>query len=364
MLVEMCGITVYGNWNEGYLGHPTLLGYILRKGRRRMSTKKIAAIIKNAEKVAILPHVSVDGDGLGSSLALALALTAMGKKAQVFLEENVPYTFSFLPGMHLLNIFEDSLNNSDFRENGGCDLVIALDTGDMERLGKRALIFGRTENTVNIDHHQTNTGFAACNYVGTEFSAVGEMIYLLLNELGVTMDTAMATCLYVAISTDTGGFRYSNTTSLTHRITAELLNAGVEVADISQKVFDTMSMAKTKLMGKAIDSLEFFENGKISVITLTDAMMKETGAGDADCDGIVNIGRNVCGVEATAMLRQKGADEIRVNLRSNTYVDVSRVAQAFAGGGHKKAAGCTIRGSIQTVKQKIVQELQKQLREE
>lgn len=224
-----------------------------------MILKDIITVLKSKDKIAILPHISVDGDGLGSSLALALALLKLGKKVKVYLEEGVPFTFGFLPGQHLLELYnnegyeetgkEESIKNENKNE-AGIEVAVALDTGDEGRLGKRIEIFKKAKVTINIDHHATNSMYAEYNLVKTENSAVGEIIYQLIKEIGIEIDTDISICLYVAILTDTGGFKYSNTTALTHQITSDLISNGIDVAEISKRIFDTNSYEKIKLMAR------------------------------------------------------------------------------------------------------------------
>lgn len=320
-----------------------------------MILDNIISILKSADRIAILPHLSVDGDGLGSSLALGLILGKLGKKTAVFLEENIPSVYDFLPGLELVAADPPA----------GCtfDVAVALDTGDPGRLGRRADIFNAAGITVNIDHHTTNSQFAFYNYVDIKASSVGEIVYQLIKMMGQDMDADIATCLYVALATDTGGFKYSNTSALTHQVAADLINSGVNVADVSQRVFDATSLEKTRLVGLAINSLELLEHGKVAFVTLTDKMVKETGAGEEDFDGIVNIGRNINGVEVAAMFREKDCCEVRVNLRSNVFVDVSAIARTFSGGGHKKASGCTVQGSLEEVKSKLLEAIRQALAE-
>lgn len=318
-----------------------------------MSLNKIAAVLSNAKDMAILPHITADGDALGSSFALALALDGMGKKVKVLLEEEVPQIYQFLPGRQLSEVYAAKAYNYD--------TVVTLDTGDMGRLGNRAAIFESARTTVNIDHHKTNTEFAFHNYVNADSSAVGEIIYELFKLMGYKPDAGIATCLYVAIATDTGGFRFSNTTSLTHQIASELIANGVNVADISQRIFDTTSYEKVKLLGEAINTLELLENGKIAFITLTHDLIKMTGAREEDCDGIVNIARNIRGVKVAAMFRQWENGEIKVNLRSSSNVDVAVIAGMYSGGGHKKAAGYITTGSLQDAKKKLLKDIMEEL---
>lgn len=314
---------------------------------------KIADTIMESDTIAILPHVYADGDALGSSFALALALSEMGKKADVLLEEMVPILYDFLPGRNFSSVYSKNIKQYD--------LALALDCGDMERLGGRKEVFDSAKRTINIDHHNTNTGFAVQNYVDTAASSTGEIIFTLLDLMGHKAGADVAVNLYVAISTDTGGFRYSNTTPGTHIIASELIGIGIDVAEISRIVFDTASYEKVKLTGAAIESLELIENGKIAIMTLVNEMISKTGARDEDSDGIINIARNIRGVEAAVMLREMDNGEIKANLRSNKYVDVSAVAGIFSGGGHKRAAGFTTAGDMSQVKAALLDELRKEL---
>ena len=310
---------------------------------------RIVEEIKAAKEMIILPHVYADGDALGSCLALGLALKKTDKRVTIYLGEEIPYIYDFLPGRELTAVYPQPV--------GKFDLAVAVDTGDLERLGSRLEAFSSGKVTVNMDHHGTNTEFAQLNYVDSQASASGEIIYRLIGLLGIPMDAEIATCLYTAISTDTGGFRFSNTTPETHRITAELVEKGALVSDISQRVFETTSLQKVMLMGAAIQSLELFDSGKIAFITIGDETMKNTDAREEDCDGIVNIGRNIRGVEVAVMLRRRENGEVKVNLRSKNYVDVSAVAARNSGGGHKRAAGCTMSGSLEDVKEALLREI-------
>lgn len=322
----------------------------------KVELERIAQAIRTAESIAILPHVSADGDAVGSSLGLALALSHMGKHVDVFLEENVSCVFSFLPGRELSHVYTEEHAEKRF------DMVIAADCGDENRMGRRNVLFNNSSVTANIDHHPTNTSFAGLNYVDSTASATAEIIFALIGILGVEYSTDIAACLYVGIATDTGCFKYSNTTPRTHIIASELIDKGhVDVADISQKVFESTSYERVRLTGVAIDSLELFEDGKIAIMTITNEALRSTGAKDEDCDGIINIARDIRGVEAAAMLRQLDNGDIRVNLRSNYYADVSTVAAKHLGGGHMKAAGYTTGGSLDEAKSILLNDLRKLL---
>ncbi len=309
--------------------------------------REIVKLLSQAGGVAIFPHVSADGDAIGSSLALAMALKKAGKDVVVYMEENIPAVYRFLPGTELTRFYDPS--------DEIMDINLALDTGDVDRLGTRGEAFFKAPCTINIDHHVTNTKFALLNHVDEVSASTGEIVYTLLKKLKLSIDTDMATCLYTAVATDTGGFKYSNTTAETHRIASELVSTGIDIAELSQRIFDNTTYPKLKLTQKAIELLEFYENNRLAVVALSRADLLSMGASDEDCDGIVNIGRSVEGVEVSLLVKEKNAEEVRVNLRSKNYVDVSEVAAAFGGGGHKRAAGCTVNGTLQQVRELLIE---------
>ncbi|MDQ2086894.1 bifunctional oligoribonuclease/PAP phosphatase NrnA [Herbivorax sp. ANBcel31] len=318
-----------------------------------MIESNIISTIKEVNTVAILPHVSIDGDALGSSIALAYAVKELGIEPIIYIEEEIPLSYNFLPGTEFVEVYQGEVKKYD--------LVLALDTGDIERLGKRVEILKSASDTINIDHHATNTEFARLNLVKTTSSATGEIIYQLIKMMGLSLTKEISTCIYVAITTDTGGFRYKNTTSVTHQIVSDLIDNGVDVSWVSQLLFETMSLPKTKLMGLAIETLQILEDGKVAVITVTDNMIKNAGAREEDCDGIVNIGRNIRGIEVAVLIRQNKNESFKINLRSKKYVDVSVIANKLGGGGHKNAAGCTINGYMDDIKAMLLKEIKKVL---
>lgn len=313
----------------------------------------IRDLINKSETIAILPHVSADGDALGSSFALAIILSGFGKKVDVLLNEDIPEAYANLPGRNLSCVYD--------KDDKQYDLALALDCGDADRLASRIKVFNTAAKNANIDHHATNTEFASYNYVDTGASATGEIIFTLIEKMGAKLSKDVALCLYVAITTDTGGFRYSNTTAQTHRIAAELISVGVDVAKVSQQVFDTVSYGKVKLTGAAIESLELSEDGKIAIMSLTNELIKKLGTKEEDSDGIISTARNIDGVEVAAMLKQLENGEIKVNLRSNRYVDVSAVAARYSGGGHERAAGFTAAGSLDQIKNELLADLKGEL---
>ena len=315
--------------------------------------EKIAELLQSGNNIAILPHISPDGDCLGSAFALQLALKKINKNPTVILEDNIPKGYNFLQGQ---SVHVDELDSDAI-----FDVLICLDSSDEERLGKRISLVQGSLISINLDHHITNTQYAQYNFVDANAAATGELVYRLIQALTIELDDAIAENLYVAIATDTGGFRYSNTTSATHLITAALLDVGIDVAGINRKVFETVTLQKLNLLSKAVEKLELYDDNRIAVLSLTKEMMKNSGADDDDMDGLSGLPRSIAGVEVGVILKEKDVDTTKVSFRSNEYVDVSEIAGLFNGGGHKRASGCTLRVNMHTAKKQILEAVSKVL---
>ena len=311
--------------------------------------EQLLELIRQAGSVAVVTHTSADGDALGSSLAMALTLEHMGKKVAVFLEEAVPKTLDFLPGQqHIGTNFEQNF-----------DLAICLDTSDMHRLGKRAQLYTNARHKITIDHHTTNNMEADGLWIDTKAAAVGEMVYFLAAALQVPISHDMAICLYTAITTDTGGFRYSNTRPESHLIAAELLKKEIPFADISKKVFEVVTYSKMSLMKKTLDNLTLFHNGRIAFSWINHDDIQPINAQSDDFEGLVNVGRNLEGVEVSLFLREESPGHYKGSLRANEYVDVARIASLFSGGGHKRAAGFSMDGTLEDIRDRLLAEIEK-----
>jgi len=311
---------------------------------------EIVEQIQKASKIAILPHVDPDGDCLGSSFAVSLALQKTGKKVQVILENDRPEMFHFLPGSYIN--YEAAEANDDY------DTVICLDSGDLKRLGKRYVIFEKGSVTVNIDHHATNTRYAQYNYVDVNAAATGEIVYQFIHQLRIPICHDIATNLYVAISTDTGGFKYSNTTAKTHAVIAELMETGIPIADINRKIFDTMSLVKLKLTAAAIERIQFYHEGLICVIVLPNDLLCDLGVTEDDTEGLTGLAKSVQGVEVGVLIKEKEPGVIKVSFRSNEYIDVANIAASLGGGGHKRASGCTLNMNLDEAVDVVLKKLE------
>lgn len=308
-----------------------------------MSDQKLEAIAKvlgEARSVAILPHINVDGDALGASLALAMALDSDKCQADVLLEEDVPATLNFLPGQHLIKKTPKDRYH----------VALNIDNGDISRLGSRLDVYRNAEIRLSLDHHATNKVEADISYVDTVAAATGELVFKLLTRyMGMPVTKDMALCLYTAIITDTGGFRFSNTTPETMEIAGALMRTGIDFCNANKMVFDRISYAKLFLMKQTMNSLKLLFNGKLAVSYLRWSDIASFNAKLEDTEGLVNIGRNLEGVEVSLFLKEEKPGIFKGSLRSNKYVDVAKVAEKFGGGGHMRAAGFTAEGDLEDI---------------
>lgn len=306
---------------------------------------QIAAELKKANTVLLYPHVIMDGDTLGSSIALCIALRKLGKKAYILIEDDIPGYLAFL---------ENDYCTYDQEIIDRPDISISVDCSDIERFLKRKDKFLTGKRSICLDHHRTNNFFAELNYIDENIAATGEIIFHLINEMGVEVDVEMAEAIYTAITTDTGNFQYTNTTKTTHLIAAELFEIGIDLEKISVEVYQNIRHEKLKIMNEVIGTIEMVCGGKADIAYVTQEMLKKTGALMEETEGIIETLRNISGVEISAFLKENSENEIKVGLRAKTYGDVSIIAQSFGGGGHKKAAGCTIHAPLEEAKKQII----------
>ncbi len=306
--------------------------------------------IKNAKSIVILTHHDPDGDAIGSTLAMHNGLKQIGISSDVIIPE-FSKTYEFLP------------NASDIKKesNKNYDLAIALDCGDIKRLNGFSNYFEDANTKISIDHHGINTMFGDYNFVNPMAPACCQILITVLEALGVEIDKEIGTCLLTGIITDTGGFRYSGVTAETFEFAAELLNRGVNVSNIYKKVLQTQTKAKFELTKRAMQRLEFFENGKISFTYITKKDEEDVGASTGDHEGIVEMGRDIEEVEVSVFLREVD-DGYKISLRSNEYLNVSDVCLMFNGGGHIRAAGGFVSLPFEEAKTRIIDECKKYLK--
>lgn len=308
-----------------------------------MTLDNILEEINKAEKIVIITHENPDGDAIGSSLAMKLALKQLGKDADVIIPE-FPKTFEFLPGIGEVK------KESNIEEY---DLAIALDCASIKLLNGFAKYFDSAKIKVAIDHHSSNTMFADYNYVDQDAPACAQLLLVVFSYFNINVTKDIGTCILAGIITDTGGFRYEGVTADTFRFVADLCEKGIKVSQVYSQVFASKTRAKFELHRIALNRLEFLEEGKVAFTYVTKADEKQVEAKNGDYDGIVENGRDVEGVEVSVFLRETDKG-IKVSLRSKNYVNASKVAMMFGGGGHIRAAGCTIQGTIEQAKNQII----------
>ncbi|MCO1601733.1 DHH family phosphoesterase [Desulfosporosinus nitroreducens] len=310
-------------------------------------------VLRKAPKVALFSHVSPDGDCLGSMLAIGLALEKMGKEVSFYNPNPVPSNLMFLPG---------SSRISQQLPDPQPETLVFVDCTDLGRVNLLTSDISKVSTILNLDHHISNQHFGHINWVDAQASAVGELALTLINLLGAEIDSEIATNVYTAIVTDSGCFQYGNTTAQTHRLTAELLDLGIDLVSIHHKIFDQKPLSQIKLLQYALNGLEIHAEGQLALMTLSLEDFQKSGAEQELSEGLVNHARSIAGVEAAVLLKEAGPLEIKAGLRSNLWLDVNAIAAKFGGGGHNRAAGCTFRVPIEDAKQSIVSAIEEALR--
>ncbi|MDD3114110.1 MAG: bifunctional oligoribonuclease/PAP phosphatase NrnA [Anaerovibrio sp.] len=310
----------------------------------KISLKETAAKLLSADSLVITSHVNPDGDALGSSLALYQMMIRLGKRAELLIDDDIPEAFSFLPDIAAIKKPE--------AESYDADLLVMLDVS-RDRIGRvaekcRAPI-------LNIDHHITNDGEADFLYLDAGRAATAEIVYQLARELAVEPDEAVAMCIYTGISTDTGNFKFSNTTPFTMRAAADMLEAGAK-AHIVSEALEQRSYQEVMDKAKAMQTIELAFDGRVAGIYIDNALYETIGS----TEGFIDTVRIIAGVDAAVLVKEVEAGRCRISMRSKG-MDVSRIAAAFQGGGHIRAAGCSIEKPLAEAKEMLLQEIGKAL---
>lgn len=301
--------------------------------------------INSAHKIIILTHECPDGDAIGSSLGMYLALKGLKKEVDMVVDD-YSRVFNFLP------CIDEIKKNS----NDNYDLAIALDCATRTRLFDPNDVFSRCKNTISIDHHISNTYYADYNYVEGKSPAASQVIIKIFKRLGVTLTKEISECLIAGIITDSGGFRYDTVNEETFEFAAKILDLGVNISDIYIRVFQTKSKAQFSLSQIATSRLELLCKDRVAFTYITMADEKKCKALKGDHEGIVNVGQSIEGVEVSIFLHEcdKG---FKISLRSNNDINVSSIAEVFGGGGHSKASGCLIDSSVDEIKKMLIKEI-------
>ncbi len=310
--------------------------------------------LANSKKVLLASHSNPDGDAIGSLIAMGLALKAANKEISLYNESPIPAVYRFLPSVKHITKYID--------KSALFDTAIILDCGDLQRIGEAVSIVSNISVIINIDHHITNTHFGSLQLIDTHASATAEIIYRLIKGMKIPIDKSIATCIYTGILTDTGSFRFANTNQAAFAICREMTESGVKPYDVARHVYGTYSLGRIKLLNLALDTIEISSNGKLSIMTITQNMLEQTGTQPEDADGLINYARGIEDVKVAALIQEhkngnlnsKQIERFHVSLRSDGTVDVAAIAAAFGGGGHFSAAGFGTEETLSSIKTKII----------
>lgn len=316
----------------------------------------IAELVRSAETVALCAHVNPDGDTVGSTLALKIGLETLGKQVRLFCQDKIPDNLMLLPGA-------GDFRTPESAQGQRFDLLIAVDVSDPGRMGDCQCLLNQAKHTAQIDHHGTNPAYAEVNSVDGQASATGLMVRQQLEALGVPVSRDIAMCLYAAISTDTGNFAFSCTSAEAFSVMSELMACGLPLSEMNRRLFRQRDKAQLLLMARALDSLRFFADDRVTLMTLTRQDFADCGALPEHADTIVNFGLDVSGVKLAALARETDRG-VKCSLRAVEPARVDTVAAAFGGGGHAQAAGCTIEATLQNAADRVVAALVKSLEED
>lgn len=311
---------------------------------RAQMTDAIAAIA-GAKRIVVACHINPDGDALGSLLGLGLGLRAAGKEVVLLSADGVPEHLAFLPESATV---QTSTDRRDF------DLAIAVDSADLNRVGASRAVLESAPVLMDIDHHVTGAVFGTIRLVDGDAAATAEIVFDLLISLGLEIDVPIAENLLCGILTDTGSFRFRNTTPRTFQVASALTAIGASPNPIAEAVFENRSFASQKILGRALENMKRSDDGNVVWSALTGADFADTGATDTETDGVSAQLQTVRGAKVALLLREATPGTFRVSLRSKEPFDVAAVAATFGGGGHKLASGCSITGSLADVEARVL----------
>lgn len=309
--------------------------------------REAAAFLKSNDGFCIVSHAHPDGDTLGSAAALVLALRKMGKSAFAVCADSIPKKLAFFNAGGVFEGVEVIAKAST---------LISVDVASKPMLGNLDFLVEDKCFDLSVDHHEVNTIPCKRRLLKAGYIANGEIIYELIKELGLSFDKEMATALYGAICSDSGGFKYPATRPETYEYAAELIRAGADFDFINKKLFESKSMEQVRLERAAYEALEFHYGGRFAMVAISAQAMETCGAQESDVDVLNQIPRQVDGVELSAVLRPRG-EEIKVSLRSNADINVAALAKNYGGGGHYHAAGFRLCCTLEEAKQRIINDV-------
>ncbi len=314
-----------------------------------MSVDRILKAIAKGRSFLISSHINLEGDALGSELALAYLLKKMGKECFVCNASPLPRIYNFLPFLKFIEPISG--------HKKAFDTAVIIDCSNLERLGKIKDLVTKDKVILNIDHHPDNDNFGKVNWVVPEVSATGELIYELFRRAGVKLNRNVALCLYVAILTDTGGFRYKNTTAQTHRIAGHLLENNISPEVVFGKIYEKHRLPRMKLLSLALAGMKTNKKGTVAWISVSQDMFRRTGTDTDDTEGFIEMGCSIENVEVAVFFQEAEPDKVKVGFRSKGDIDVGKIARSFGGGGHFAASGCILSGKLKEIEKRVIKEL-------
>lgn len=319
---------------------------------------EISKVVQKNKNFLITSHINLDGDAIGSELALYFILKKLNKKVIILNQDRLSKIYDFLPDSDKVHY----LNNNRINPKS-IDVGIVLDCSNIKRIGRTYEIFKDIKTIINIDHHTSNENYGNLNYLDCSASSVGEIIYELITSIDINLlDEKISTCLFTAIMTDTGSFRYSNVSSKTFGVVSHLTRHRINSHLIANNIYNRNTYPGLKLLGEALLTLEIDESSYVSWLTITRKMLSDTNAKDEEIEGIIDIATTLNNVEISILFRETKDNKIKISFRSKGNFDVNRFAGKFKGGGHPNAAGCLCSGKLDEIKEKILSELFKEIK--
>ena len=296
---------------------------------------QIASEIRRRHRFVVVSHARPDGDAIGSSVAMAFALAALGKQVRVVSKDPPPAPMMVFPGVPEIEVTD--------RVDDPGDAVIVMECGDLKRTGVEGLDGGFV---INIDHHPGNTMYGAMNWFDLSAAACGEMVFDLIEALGVPLTLEIATHVYIAILTDTGSFHYSNITPRTFDLCRRCMEAGVSPPQVARSIFDSNNLGRLKLFGAVLSKMQLDDSGHIAFVYVDRQLAQDCGGTYEDTEGLINLPLTVKEILAVVFFKESGPDDWRISMRSKGDIDVNAIAKEFGGGGHKNASGCGATGTL------------------
>ena len=317
--------------------------------------EKAVQFIMEGDHFLVVSHVQPDGDAASSTMAVGLILKALNKSYTMLNADPIPQKFQYLSGFESVG-----LASGQAPDAAKFIRVIAVDCADYSRIGQADACFDPDALILNIDHHPTNDGYGAVQLIQSEAAATVEILFDLANKLGIEWKKELSDCIYTGLLTDTGGFRYSNTTPKVMRIASQMLSYGTEGHRLAEHLLERIAMSHISLLKRALSTLSFEAGNRISWVQITQQDLIETQANNEDLEGLVNYPRNIEGVEVGVLFKEISNDTVKASFRSNGNIDVAAFAKSHGGGGHVRAAGCTLHMPLSSAVSHVIDGLKRQ----